>query len=33
MTTPFDLRQYYASGGAFATATASDYRYLDLRTY
>ena len=27
MTTPFNLRQYYASGGPFATATASDYRY------
>lgn len=28
MSTPFSLRQYYASGGPFATATASDYRYL-----
>jgi hypothetical protein len=28
MTTPqFDLRRFYASGGPFTTATASDYRY------
>ena len=27
MTTPFNLPKYYASGGPFATATASDYRY------
>lgn len=28
MTTPGSLRQYYASGGPFATAKASQYRYL-----
>jgi hypothetical protein len=30
MTTPFSLRQYYASGGPFAAAVASDYRYLTV---
>lgn len=28
MTTPADLQRFYASGGPFASATASDYRYL-----
>jgi hypothetical protein len=28
MTTPANLRQYYASGGPFASAVPSDYRYL-----
>lgn len=28
MTTPFNLRQYYASGGPFGTAVQTDYRYL-----
>lgn len=32
MTAPFNLHQYYASGGPFATATASTYRYLCVNT-
>jgi hypothetical protein len=28
MTTPFNLRQYYASGGPFGSAVQTDYRYL-----